>query len=84
MMGPADIAVASLLVAAAAYGIGYELGDAGVAAAVFLLLGAGAAFLSANLAIAGAPAPRLPLAFGSGAALLASAFAYAGGRRKER
>jgi hypothetical protein len=84
MMGPGDIALASALVAGAAYGIGYELGDAGVAAALFLLLGAGAAFLSANLAIAGAPAPMLPLAFGCGAALLAAACAYAGGRRKER
>ena len=84
MSGPADIALAFGLIAAVAFGIGHQLGDAGTAAAVFLMLAGGGAFLSVNLAIAGVPAPALPLVFGSGPALIAAACAYAGGRRKER
>jgi hypothetical protein len=80
----ADIAAPLVLVIAVAYGIGYQLGDAGSAATTFLLLAAGGAFLSVNLALAGAPAPALPLAFGSAPALFAAFSAYAGGRRKER
>ena len=84
MIGLENIALSLALVAAVAYGIGHELADAGAAATAFLMLAAGAAFLSVNLAIAGTPAPLLPLAFGTAPALLAAACAYAGGRRKER
>jgi hypothetical protein len=84
MSGPGGIALVLALVAAIAYGIGYELGDAGTSAATFLLLAAGGAFLSVNLAFAGAAAPALPLAFGTGPALVAAACAYLGGRRRER
>ena len=84
MIGPVDIALVLALVAAVAYGIGHELGNAGISAALFLLLAAGAAFLSLNLAIAGAPAPALPLVVGGGVALVGAASAYLGGRRRER
>ena len=83
MSGPVGIVVMCALVAAVAYGIGHELEDGGISAALFLLLAAGGAFLTLNLVIAGAQAPALPLAFGSGPALIAAAFAYAGGKRRE-
>jgi hypothetical protein len=83
MSGSGAIAL-GLAVTAGAYAIGHELANAGAAATLFLMLAAGGAFLSLNLAIAGAPAPGLPVAFGSGPALIAAAFAYFGGRRKER
>ena len=84
MSGLGDIVLLLALVAAVAFAIGHELGDAGAAATVFLMLAGGGAFLSVNLAVAGVPAPALPLAFGSVPALLAAVAAYAGGRRKER
>jgi hypothetical protein len=84
MSGLAGMALAIAVMAAVAYGIGRELGDAGTSAALFLMLAAGGAFLSLNLALAGVPAPALPLVFGSGPALVAAAAAHVGGRRKER
>ena len=71
-------------VAAAAFGIGYELGDPGLGASLFLLMAIGGAFLSAMLALDGAPGAGMPLAMGSLPALVAAGRAYAGGARRER
>ena len=79
----AALAATPLLVAAAAYGLGYELGDGGMAASLFLLLALGGVFLSAMLAIDGAPGAGLGLAFGTAPALIAAPCAYAGGARRE-
>ena len=68
---------------AVALGVGYELGDAGVATALFLLLALGGAFLSAMLALDGAPAPGMPLAFATGPGLIMASSAYAGGSLRE-
>ena len=68
---------------AAALGVGYELGDPGVATTLFLLLALGGAFLSAMLAIDGAPAPGLPLAFATGPGLIMASAAHMGGALRE-
>jgi hypothetical protein len=79
----ASVGLGIVLVAAAAFGIGYELGDGGLAASLFLLLALGGAFLSAMLAIDGAPGAGMPLVFGTLPALLAAPCAYLGGARRE-
>jgi hypothetical protein len=72
------------LVAAAAFGIGYELGDAGAATTVFLLLAIGALFLTLVAMASGVPGGWLGAVFAAPAALLAAGSAYLGGRLRER
>ena len=77
------LAVSIGVASAVALGVGYELGDAGVATALFLLLALGGAFLSAMLALDGAPAPGVPLAFATGPGLIMAASAHVGGSLRE-
>jgi hypothetical protein len=78
------LAFGIVFVAAAAFGIGYELGDSGLGASLFLMMAGGGAFLSAMLAIEGAPGAGMPLAFGTLPGLVAAPCAYAGGARRDR
>ena len=82
-IGAPKLAFSIAVAALAAFVVGYELGDPGVAAALFLLLALGAAFLSAMLALDGAPAPGLPLAFGTGPGLIMASCAQLGGSLRE-
>jgi hypothetical protein len=78
------LALGIALIAVAGFGIGYELADPGLGASLFLLMAVGGAFLSAMLALDGAPGAGMPLTFGSLPALVAAGCAYAGGARRER
>jgi hypothetical protein len=71
------------LMALAAYGVGYEMEDAGTAAAMFAGLAVAAVFLGAVAAASGAFGVGPFLALGTGPALVAAQSAYAGGLRRE-
>ena len=82
-IGAPKLALSIALASAAAFGVGYELGDAGVATTLFLLLALGGAFLSAMLALDGAPAAGTPLAFATGPGLIMASAAHVGGSLRE-
>ena len=82
-IGAPKLAFSIALAAVAAFGVGYELGDAGVAAALFLLLALGGAFLTAMLALDGVPSPGMPLAFATGPGLIMASSAHVGGSLRE-
>ena len=82
-IGAPKLAFSIALAATAAFGVGYELGDAGTATALFLLLALGGVFLSAMLAVDGAPAAGLPVAFATGPGLIMASSAHAGGSLRE-
>ena len=83
--GPfATLAAFAALVTAAAFGVGYEMEDAGAAAALFLLLALASLLLAATVAVSGANGATLTVVFATLPALLAAVSAYAGGRRRER
>ena len=73
-----------LLLAGAAFGVGYELENAGTAAAVFLLLAAGAVAMTLLGVANRLPGAELALLLGSAPALIAAGGAYAGGALRER
>jgi hypothetical protein len=72
------------LVALAAFGIGYELGDPGAASTIFLLMAVGALFLTLVAVANGLPGWWLGAAFAGPAALLAAGSAYLVGKVRER
>ena len=67
----------------AAYGVGHELGDPGLGAAVFLLMAAAGVIVAVVGAAGGMPAAELTVIFGTVPALVGAAGAWAGGRRAE-
>jgi hypothetical protein len=80
---PAALLLASLTVAAA-FGIGWEMSDAGTAAALFLLLAAGGLALSVPTLAGGRHELAVSLLFATSSALTAAVGAWAGAALRER
>lgn len=72
------------LVAAGAFGIGYELGDPGAATTLFLLMAIGVLLLTLVAVASEVPGWWVGAAFATPAALLAAGCAYLGGKVRER
>jgi hypothetical protein len=85
LLGVSLPAVASFiaLIAAAGFGLGYEMADGGVAAALFLTMAVAGVLVSGLWLLGGRPGPEIGVAFGTMPALFAAAAAYAGGELRE-